>query len=183
MKVKEVLYLAATELGILDEVKNFLENGDTAGKEKAEELLAAFQVIENELAVDYFPLRTEETVVTTNGKLSYSDLKKRVSRVLYVASEAGDRIDFKLFVDHLTTVKGKVVVGYTFIPQEKSFQGESDFCLQISARLMAYGIIAACMLKAGRFDEWKIWDKKYKNAIIAAYQAPKSECWQARRWE
>ncbi|MBO4940552.1 MAG: hypothetical protein J6D30_06015 [Clostridia bacterium] len=183
MKVKEVVYLAAAELGILDEVKKFVENGTAAGKENAEKLLSSFQMVENELAVDYFPLRAEQKVETENGMITYIQLPNNVLRVLYVENESGERIHFRLFVDHLATEKGKVTVGYTYTPKDKSFNDNSDFRLQVTARLMACGIVAAYMLNAGRFEEWKIWDKKYKNAIIAAYQLPKSEYWQARRWE
>lgn len=183
MTVKEVLYLAATELGIYDEVRNFIENGLAVGKKETQKLLSYYQLVENELALDYFPLRTEETMYASNGKIVYSRLSKGVSRILYVKNADGERIRFQIFADHLLTDEGTVTIGYAYAPSSKTYKDSSDFSSQVSARLLSYGIAAEYTLAAGRYEEWAIWDQKYKNAIIAAYRAPKTERLESRRWE
>jgi hypothetical protein len=133
--------------------------------------------------VDYFPLRTEQEVDTKDGRVLYMRLSKDVTKILYVENLKREELAYEVFVDHVLTDAGKVIVGYNYTPDKKSFSDNGDFRLLVTARLIAYGVVAQYMLGEGRFEEWKIWDKKYKNAITAVYQAPKSEYWQARRWE
>lgn len=41
-----------------------------------------------------------------------------------------------------------------------------------SPRLFAYGIAAEYCLACGLFEEAAVWDKKYKDALTAAYRSP-----------
>lgn len=181
MTVKEVIYMAATELGILADVKAYVENGTQAGKEDAELLLHAFHVVENELAVDYFPLVLEE-VKTSAGKVPFISFSQEVVRVLNVKNEEGENVDFTLHANGVVTGKGKMAITYSYAPKAKTFKEDSDFNFLVSARLMAYGILAEFTLSTGRYSEWAIWDKKYKNAIRSAYHVQSGGSMRARRW-
>ncbi len=182
MTVKEIILAGAGELGLKDCVKAYLDGTDTAGAGETERLLDCFNLVENELALDYLPLYAEEELESDSGAVYYSELSKRVVRVLRVADEGGNALAFKLFPEYLKTQGGKIKVAYTYAPNAKGIEDESDYILQASVRLFAYGIAAEYSLAVGAFEDAAVWDKKYKDAIAAAYRAKPSRKLRSRRW-
>ncbi len=182
MTVKEILLTAATELGFGEDAKAFLEEGVEDEIQKMELLLECFNLTENELALDYLPLYAEDTVSSSSGKILYSTFKKSPVHILQVQDTSGNPIKFKIFADGIKTQAGKVNVTYTYTPDKKTFEEESDYQIQASTSLMAYGVLSHYTLATGLFEESAIWEKKYKNAIEAVYRARPSERLRSRRW-
>lgn len=182
MKVKDIILTAANELGIGTEMAAYYSGSATAGEEDAHLLLHCFNLVENELALDYLPLYAEDTLETTSGQLYYSLLKNTPVRILSVENEQGKSIRFDLYTEHLKTEPGTVKVRYTYTPKKKMISDSSDFTLLASERLIAYGIAAEYTLAMGRFEESAIWDKKYKEAINAAYALRPTKKMRSRRW-
>ena len=182
MTVKEIILAAAGELGLTEKVQAYLDGASENGKAETEKLLHCFNLVENELALDYLPLYAEEEIETLSGAVYYSEFSKRVVRILRVIGESGNAVSFKLFPEFLKTQGGKIIVAYTYAPSEKGLDGESDYILQASVRLFAYGIAAEYSLAIGAFDDAAVWDKKYKDAIAAAYRSRPSRKMRARRW-
>ena len=182
MTVKECIITAATELGIVNEVQAYLEGTSTDGKKNAELLLACFNLVENELALDYLPLYAEDEMRSDTGKIEFSKLSMSAVRILRVSDEWGNSVRFQLFPTYLKTQPGTVRVAYTYTPEQKVLTGESDFKLQASVRLMAYGMAAEYTLATGLFEEHAVWDKKYKESIAAAYKARPCRKMRSRRW-
>lgn len=181
MKVKYTIVAAAKLLGIEQEIVAYF-NGQSSACENADVLLDCFNEIENELALDYFPLIAEESKSSDNGQFGYSDFENSVVRVLRVTDERGEEIPFKLYARYMTTQPGKVVVTYTYSPKVKSITGESDFLMGVSERLFAYGIAAAYATVKGLYEESAVWDKKYKDAIAYAGRAMRSKRLKGRVW-
>ena len=103
-------------------------------------------------------------------------------RIIRVTDEYGNSVPFKLFPQYLRTQPGRVNVSYTYTPREKNAEEESDFVLSVSPRLFAYGIASEYSLAAGLFEEAAVWDKKYKDALAAAYRSKPSRIIRSRRW-
>ena len=182
MKVLDIIVAAATELGIADEVNEYLSGGAENAKADTENLLRCFQLVENELALEYLPLHAEEEVVSTTGAIGFEVFSRPLVRVLKVTDTQGRAVDFKLFPNYLKTQSGTVRVTYTYTPNEKSYTDESDFKALVSIRLFAYGIAQEFCLSSGRFEEAKIWGDKYKQAILAVYRANPAKKIRSRRW-
>ena len=182
MTVREVVMLAAEELRIASEVAEYFDGASAVGKEKAELLLTCFNVVENELALDYVPVHAEEKISSVTGEIQFSQLKNSPVRILQVSNTKGETLEFSLFPKYLKTQKGVVYVSYTYTPATKTINDESDFSMNISSRLMAYGIAAEYAMAMGEFAESSLWDKKYKDAIEAAYQMKSGGKIAARRW-
>ena len=182
MTVKEIILAAASELGIFKEVEGYFTYNSANGEEQAKALLRAFNLVENEIAMDYLPLLAEEEMQSDTGAIHYSSLSREPVRVIGVWDEWDNPVAFTLFPDYLKTQPGKVRVRYTYLPKEKTFQDESDFTLQASVRLFAYGVAAEYSLASGFFEEAAVWDKKYKDAIKAAYSAKPPRRIRSRRW-
>ena len=182
MTVKETILLAAELLGCGERVKEYFEEKGETGKKEAQTLLRCFNLVENEMALDYLPLYAEDETQSDTGAIAYSAFGKAVVRVLCVRDEWGNKIPFRLFPDHLKTAPGKVRVAYTYTPEEKGEEDSSDFVLQASPRLFALGIAAEYCLAAGLYEEAEIWDAKYRDALKAAYAAKPARVLRSRRW-
>ena len=182
MTVKEILTAAATGLGLAEEVNAYLLGTSTEGEAVTSELLRCFNLVENEVALDYLPLLAEEELQSDTGAVHYASFSREAARVVGVYDEFGNALPFTLFPEYLKTQAGKIVVRYTYLPKAKMLADKSDFVLQASVRLFAYGIAAEYSLASGLFEEAAVWDKKYKNAIEAAYRAKPARRLRSRRW-
>lgn len=182
MTVLEVVRAAATELGIADEVNEYLEGISENAKADAENLLRCFNLVEGELALDHLPLTAEDELETQTGAIYYSELSRAAVRVIKVADARGNELAFRVFPEYLKTQSGRVCVTYAYTPEEKGFTDESDYGASTGARLFAYGVAAEFCLAAGRFEEAAVWDAKYKEAIGRAYRMRPAKRIRSRRW-
>ena len=183
ISVKNAVCAAAQTLGIADGVEAYLENQtDEVGKKDVELLVECFNRVENELALDYLPLTTEDVIVTATGEVPYLALAYPAARILCVEDENGNSLKYKLFPDRLETQVGKVKVIYTYTPSEKNVNGVSDYQTAVSERLFVYGIAAEYSLAVGELEAASVWDKKYKEAIEAAYRLRPVKRLRSRRW-
>ena len=182
MTVKEAILAAAIELGIDSEVERYMLGSDDEGKEKVELLLKCFQIVENELALDYIPLKAEDEIYSVTGNIAFDVLSRSAVRIIGITDSSGNDTTFKLYADHLITQTGKVKITYTYTPEKKTLDEESDFKLDVSPRLMGYGIAVEYALICGMFEEAAVWDRKYKEAIEAVYKARPAKRMSSRRW-
>lgn len=182
MTVKEAILLAADEIGVGERVRAYFENNAETGKKETETLLRCFNIVENELALDYLPLYAEEDVFAETGAVRYAELTRPAVRILRVTDEWGNAVPFKLFPEYLKTQPGKIKIVYTYTPKEKMAEESSDYILQASPRLFAYGMASEYCFACGLYEEGGAWDKKYKDALAAAYRSRPSKVMRSRRW-
>lgn len=182
MTVLETIKATATALGIAKEVNDYLEGVSTDGEADTNALLRCFNIVENELALDYLPLTCEESFETDTGVLYFSELSRGVVRLLKITDESGEELSFRLFPEYVKTQAGTITVRYTYAPKEKTFLDDSDFTLYASVRLFVYGMAAEFSLAKGLFEEAAVWDAKYKEAIAAAYRSRPCKKIRSRRW-
>ncbi len=181
MTVKEVLYQAALLVGATD-AATFLDGSSTAGENEANVLLRCLNFVENEVALDYLPLCSEETFESETGVIPFEKLALAATRIVSVKDESGNSVAFKSFPDYIKTQPGKVTVAYTYTPKEKALGDEMEYSRLASKRLFAYGVAAEYCLACGLYEEAAVWDKKYKEAIGAAYEAHPPRRLASRRW-
>ena len=182
MTVKEVVVLAADLVGVSNEVNAFLLGKTDEGEAQTENLVRAFNLVEHELAMDYFPLFCREVLDVWSGKLHYRDLSRAAVRISSVARENGDKIPYKIFSEYMQVDPGKVVVEYAYAPVVKDINGESDYLIGVTDRLMAFGVAAEYCFMNGLYGEAEVWDKKYKAEIANAYRNRPSKSIKERRW-
>ncbi len=182
--VKEVLLTAAQTLGIADEINNHLSgDADAAtGRRDLELLLACFQRVESELALDYLPLMAEDEIVTGTGVVEYAQLQREAARIFSVEDEWGEPIKYRLFPTHLKTKSGRLKVIYGYKPREKTIDEVSEYQTDVSKRLLVYGVSAEYCLAVGELSAANIWSEKYKQAVRAAYRAHPCKRIRSRRW-
>lgn len=185
MKVKSVLSLAAANLGREDLVAAV---NDCAGEPFGEvaSLLRCYNLIENEVALDYFPLKREEKVCAGGSVVPYSRFDYAPVTILSVADENGCPILFEtrpariLLPDSCS--KERVIVTYHYSPKEKEFNDRSEFGGKISSRLLSFGVACEFCLSNGQYAEAATWEKKYREALRAANVSRRRLTVRSRRW-
>ena len=168
MTVKEVIITAASLLELEEKVSAFIGGDETVGAEETAALLKCFNLVEN--------------VRTDTGRVAYKDLSKAAVRILGVKDESGSSIAYKVYPEYLTAQPGGLTIGYTYTPEKKTLDGESDFQLIVSERLLAYGVAAEYCFSTGYYEEGEAWSKKYKDALAAAYRSSPAKSLRSRRW-
>lgn len=185
MTVKEVLTLAAEHLARAD-LKKQLEELPEDGTPKGEiaSLVRAYNLVENELAVDHLPLKAEETLGAEEHLIPWSafSLAPAGVRAVFVS---GSETCFEprregLFLPSLQ--RGTAVVRYCYSPAPKSVGDESEFGGRVSARLLSFGVAREFCLSRGMFEEAKLWDGRYREAVLAAALPRRALLVRARRW-
>ncbi len=183
MTAREAVLEAARLIGVYEKVRAYIEEGREDGKTETDVLLKCFNLVENELALEYFPLLCEDEVESDTGKIDYYALSNQVVRVIKVADCYGNEAAFKLFPEYIKTAAGKVKITYSYTPKQKFLDDEGSYITaKVSVRMMAYGIAAEYCLACGLYEEAAVWDKKYKDCISAAYKGCTSRVLKSRRW-
>lgn len=180
--VEGVTRKAATLLGFGEEIAAYFDDDDERAKSKAELLLTCFQLIENELSLDYLPLYGEERVKPRLGRVYYSNLSSPVVRIVRVTDLDGNPVKYRLFPAYIETDLAEVRVLYVYMPADKYFDEEVEQNLAVSERLYAYGMAAEYCIATGLLEEAAIWDKKYKEVIESARSLTPCERIRSRRW-
>ena len=183
ISVKETVREAAQVLGISEWVESYLEGGaSTEGEKDTQILVECFNRVQDELALDYLPLTAEDVLISATGVVAYMYLSNAVTRILSVEDEFGEALEYKLFPDRLETKAGMIKVHYTYAPKEQDIDGVCEYKTLVSKRLFVYGMAAEYALIAGEKEAASVWDKKYKEAIRAAYRLQPAKKLRSRRW-
>ncbi len=183
MKVKEVLEWAAVELGVNDSVQTYLDGGSSdIGKLETERLLTAYNLVENELALDYFALVAIETFENADGAIAFTAFANDPVRILSVKNEKkGEDVAFTTYLDHLA-VQGKVVVAYRYAPKAKGVEDDCEIGERVTKHMLVYGVVANYLASVGEYGQASVWEKKYKRAIVLAQGISKSKRIASRSW-
>lgn len=178
MTVREVLLLAAAFLddsGLASAV-----SGSTADGE-AGVLVNCFNVVENEIALDDYPLKKTETLQFSKGILPYTSFSAPPVDVCAVES-GGIRQRFKLTPEGVKCDCRTADVTFTYAPKKKDIADTSELDGKISPRLVALGVASEYCFIKGRTDEAKIWGVKYREALRAAGILRHPLSVRSRRW-
>lgn len=157
MTVKKVIEESAELLGVKLKDKNI------------EFWLDAYNNVENELAVDYFPLRAVDKVLITENKIKYGDLQRKAWGIIGVHDCDNHELKYKIYPTYMAFAKkdnGKnCFVRYCYVPQEKTIDGISEFDEGVFKDTLKYGVCAEYCLLRGDFEQASLWDEKYKKSI------------------
>lgn len=183
MTVKSVLSLSAANLGREDLVAAVCDCETPEGEICS--LLRCYNLVENEIALDYFPLRAEEIFEIKGSVLPYSGFAHAPVCILSVIDENGCPVEFEERPARLLVKaeKGrKLKIRYNYAPAEKLFSDECEVPENISARLLSFGVVTEFLLTNGQFGEAATWEKKYREALRAASTHKRPILVRSRRW-
>ena len=182
--VRDVIALAAANMG-REDLAAAVNSQSEQPSEETESLLRSYRLVENEVALDYFPLKAKETFNIGKGKLPYADFSNAPVNVTRVTGAGGEELAFEYYPDHLRLpekTRGSVTVEYSFAPAEKGLGDATSFPDKISARLLAAGVCAEFCLSRGQFAEAAVWEGRFYDALRAASIPRRRVTVRSRRW-
>lgn len=166
-----------------DEAEDSSDDGTKELTERAELLLRCYNIVENEIALDYLPLTAEERIDGGAEKISYTSFLHSPVSILSVTDERGNKVPYSVFPEYIRTNGEKtVVVTYSYAPERKALSGQTDYGARIPDRLFAYGVVCEACIIRGLYDEAALWDKKYKDALLCVYSRNRPRVIRSRRW-
>ncbi len=187
MKVRNVISLAAANLGREDLVARVEDCAAEPFGELAS-LLRCYNLVENEVALDYFPLKTEENFAAEQfasaGVLPYREFSFAPVEILSVKGESGLPLSYTGSPAELLFPKNarRLHISYTYSPKEKEWGDDVEVSAQVSARLLSYGVCCEFCLANGQYGEAATWEKKFRDALRAANVRHKKLTVRSRRW-
>ena len=182
MKVKDIVLVAARTLGIYHGVSAYFEEEDSSLEREANLLLSCFNRVECALALEYVPLYAEDELLTIADILEFSALNYAPVRILGVTDAEGNPLPYKIYPKYIKVQAGHCKVTYTYTPNEKKIDEESDFGVLSANSLFVYGVLTEYCMAEGRFEESATWEKKYKESIEALFRMRSCKRLKSRRW-
>lgn len=165
MKVSEVIELSAVLLDIelTDEVKN--------------DLLKCYNLVEQELATDYFPILEVDKFFNVDDKIYFKDFSRNPYMLKGIQDFHGNSVSFRLTPEYINLIKnyngGTFFVKYYYLPEEKELYSTCAYGAEYIS-ILKYGIAAEYCLQQGNFELAKIYSDKYKERI--KLKGPKKKC-------
>ncbi len=181
MTMKNAVYYAAMLLQ-LDDTLSAIERGEL--DDEALRLIRCANLVVAEIGTEYYPLKAEVTLSTTNnGEISYADFPSRPIEIYRVESESGASVSFACLSDRIVLPKkGKYRFTYSLEPPLLDLDESIPFPTKITARIVAYGTACEYCLISGMTDEALTWDKRYKDAVREAIYPKAEKRVKRRRW-
>jgi hypothetical protein len=146
MKVREVI----------DKCEELLDVGYTR-----EDLLNCFNLVEKELALDYFPLYAKHQC--NAQAVYYNELEHNPVRIVDC------NCNFKILPTHIESKKTITEIKYTYTPSQKGLYDECSYD-ESYLDCLVHGVIAEYLCEQGFFEEAILWGKKYKEQIQKLYE-------------
>lgn len=156
MTVSEVIELSALLLDIelTDDIRN--------------NLVRCYNLVEQELATDYFPILEVEKFFHVEDKIYYKDFSRKPYMLKGIQDFRGDSVSFRLTPEYITLIKnyhgGTFFVKYYYIPDTKELYSTCTYGAEYTG-ILKYGIAAEYCLTNGDFEQAKIYNDKYKERI------------------
>jgi hypothetical protein len=156
MRVSEVIELSALLLDI--------ELTDDIRKD----FVRYYNLVEQELAIDYFPILEVEKFFHVKDKIYYKDFSRKPYMLVGIQDFHGESVCFRLTPEYINLIKnydgGTFFVKYYYLPEEKELYSNSTYGAEYIS-ILKYGIAAEYCLANGAFEQAKLYNDKYKERI------------------
>ncbi len=188
MSVKDIIKLVAIYL----QQEDILELSEMGGEvteptdltEKNLELLTrCLNLVYDEVATDYLPLKTVEELTVTDGVIELDTLTKRLINVIRLTDVNDCSVRYKLYPTSIETSTGNVNLEYSYMPDSVTIDDDIEsFSGKLTKRIIAYGVASEYCLISGLYDEASLWEKRFKDALLIASRKKSDVTVKARRW-
>jgi hypothetical protein len=189
MTIKQIIKTTAVYLG-RDDIIAYLDGElfDTPEdvlkelEQEVNSLTKCANLVINQLATEYVPLKSIDVVRSDNGQILYTSFPSNPIDILAVYDVYGNKLEYKILPLYLLTKPEAVKVEYTYLPPEYNLEETIAYTEnKVPIRIIAYGVTAEYTMISGRFDEAILWDKRYKNSILNILM-PKNSVIKGRYW-
>ena len=165
MLVKDIIKLACnfTEN---DEIANAIKNNTTLTENQevvVDMLINCFNLVRNEIAVEYMPVLVRETLNATDFKIMISNFSNPILEIVSVKDAKGRNVKYKKFDDYIMVFANEVDIIYKTMPSALTIS--QTFLSTIPERVYAYGVAREYYFNQTLFDDAEIWEERFKNSL------------------
>ena len=130
--------------------------------------LKCYNLVEQELATDYFPILEVDKFFNVDDKIYFKDFSRKAYFIKGVQDFRGDKVDYRINPEYIEIKKnydgGTFFVKYYYLPKEKGLYSTCTYGAEYIS-ILKYGIAAEYCLQQGNFELAKIYSDKYKERI------------------
>ena len=130
--------------------------------------LKCYNLVEQELATEYFPILEVDKFFHVDDKIYYKDFSRKACMIKGIQDFRGDSVSFRLTPEYINLIKnyngGTFFVKYYYLPKEKTLYSYSAYGAEYIS-ILKYGVAAEYCLATGNYDLAKIYSDKYKERI------------------
>lgn len=187
MTVKDVLKTVAMLIN-REDILEFLNNGYSSNynlvNEDVDVLINSYNIVADEIATEYFKLKTIEKQTVYNGVIKCSNLKRNPISIISVVNKKGDKIPCKILPSEILLDEQEAIIEYNYTPDTKGLDDVSDYSsTPIKNRVIAYGVATEYLLIKGAFEEAFVWHEKYVDALKGSLVKSKIKKLKGRIWK
>lgn len=137
--------------------------------EKRNTLLRLFNIVESDIARDYFPIYATQKVDTVSGIVAYKHFDFHAHEIKGVYDEAGNCCKYELFPTYVKTVPGTIRIKYKRGTRDKTIDGESDYKL-CYFDVLVFGLLTEYASMIGDLDQADIYKKEFDEKKAEMYE-------------
>lgn len=179
MKLEEVINTALA----------YLDEGDhDAGRDNVEDdkirlLVKCANIMLTEIAQEYLPLEDECEVTAKDGRFSYEDIPRRVSRIMTVKDEKGTSVSFRQRSFSCAVGKnGRLKVVYRYLPAAVALGDDCDVHPAVSEKTLALGTCAEYCMINGMYEQSEGFAERFRQDIRTAVRPVSVITLKGRGW-
>lgn len=183
MKVKNIIKKATA---IIDNnLFDAIEKGSVSELQQKEinSLVNCVNLTISNISSNYYKLYDVVEVENFNGIIPYSKITDKVIfDIVSIKNASGNQL-FTVKTDGIYTVKGKLLVKYTYFPSDVDYDDEiTCFPVKVSERVIVYGVLSEYLYIKGIFDEAMVWEERFKNEMRSVHRPQKNINLRKRNW-
>lgn len=185
MLVKEIIKRVVNYTGNFELYDAINKNAFTDGQQQEINLLVdCVNLTNSNIATNYVRLYGSVEVNNVGGEILYSKItNKTIYEIICVKNSNGVKVGFSLTGSGIKTENGKVVVTYTYFPDNVQYEDAiNEYQLKINERNFVYGVISEYLYVKGVFDEAQIWEDKFKIEMRSLLRSQRNISLKQRRW-
>ena len=168
MTVKDIINCVMVNLN-REYLKEYQEKGASSSeqtKKSIDDLVALTNLVINELACSYIPLKKREKIDVKNGRLYYNTLAEKPIRIIKFTDVRGEEKYARQYFDYAEVDGSISFIEYEYLPSNYALDDQIGYTdLDISARALAYGVTAEFLLTEANFDQAVFWRKRYEDEV------------------
>lgn len=183
MTVGDIISLGALLAGKDDVSADFAAGLANDSDNDVKKFYTAYNLTISELCEEVEPITTTERVAAEGGKIYYSDLSKKATRIIDVTAD-GKPLAFKIFPQYVSVDATAADITYAYAPEYVTDGGavcpydEKTF----SKRTLATAVAAEYLITVGLFEEAVTLRKAFEDAISVYAIKKKRKNMKKRVW-
>ena len=185
MKVKEILNKVTKMLDLKD-LENYLmheENNTEDINHELEKLILATNMTNGIIASQYFEIIDKVNVKVDNNFIAFEDVaKNNIIEIKGVTNSDGSPIEYKLINNGMFVNANNVNIKFSYFPKEVTIDDSIDYYTRLNDYVIALGIVSEYLFLKGDFQEYYIWDKRFKNSLNSLIRPKRSIVTPVKEW-